>query len=383
MRSSLALAAAALAAVLVAAPLTAAPERTAARGMLKGLYDQHQLLYGDPDKVFPVFARLNTKVVRVNLVWGGSQGVARRRPANATDPADPAYEWGVYDRLAVHAGRHNIRMVLSVWGTPGWANGGKRQRVAPRNAAHLRAFMTAAARRYGGTYELEDGTRLPKVHYFLAWNEPNNPAFLHPQFRRAGRRFVMQSPRDYARICNAVVRGVRAARASQKVGCGVTGPRGNNLPRGLRPAISPIYFLRAMHAAGARGFDAYAHHPYPGRPSETPRTRLQGRVGPTAITLGNLDVLIREVTRRWGRKPIWITEYGYETRPPDRIFGVSPRLQAQYLSQSYAIARRNPRVQMFIWFLLRDERRLSGWQSGLLRANGRPKPAFTTFRRLR
>ena len=41
---------------------------------------------------------------------------------------------------------------------------------------------------------------------------------------------------------------------------------------------------------------------------------------------------------------------------------------------------------MFLWFLLRDERQAfieSGWQSGLLTATGRKKPAFTAFQRLR
>jgi hypothetical protein len=39
---------------------------------------------------------------------------------------------------------------------------------------------------------------------------------------------------------------------------------------------------------------------------------------------------------------------------------------------------------MFLWFLLRDERRgAEGWQSGLLTASGKKKPAFAAFQRLR
>ena len=34
------------------------------------------------------------------------------------------------------------------------------------------------------------------------------------------------------------------------------------------------------------------------------------------------------------------------------------------------------------WFLLRDETRLAGWQSGLLTAGGKRKPAFNAFRLL-
>ena len=78
------------------------------------------------------------------------------------------------------------------------------------------------------------------------------------------------------------------------------------------------------------------------------------------------------MTRLYGNKRIWITEYGYQTNPPDRIFGVSFLNQARYLTQAYGIAKRNPRIDMFLWFLLRDERLGvdQGWQSGLLTAGG-------------
>ena len=42
----------------------------------------------------------------------------------------------------------------------------------------------------------------------------------------------------------------------------------------------------------------------------------------------------REVTRLYGNKRIWITEYGYQTNPPDRLFGVCWRNQARYLTQA-------------------------------------------------
>jgi hypothetical protein len=37
---------------------------------------------------------------------------------------------------------------------------------------------------------------------------------------------------------------------------------------------------------------------------------------------------------------------------------------------------------MMLWFLLKDERLLGGWQSGLMTARGRVKPAFNAFRLL-
>ena len=44
-----------------------------------------------------------------------------------------------------------------------------------------------------------------------------------------------------------------------------------------------------------------------------------------------------------------------------------------------ALARANPRVTMLLWFLVRDETRIAGWQSGLETANGVRKPAFAAF----
>ena len=88
-------------------------------------------------------------------------------------------------------------------------------------------------------------------------------------------------------------------------------------------------------------------------PSRTPASAVARR---RRGELGNIDILIREVTKLYGNKRIWITEYGYETNPPDTIFGVSWAKQAAYLKQAFAIARANPRIDLMLWFLLRDDR---------------------------
>ena len=46
------------------------------------------------------------------------------------------------------------------------------------------------------------------MRQWLAWNEPNNPAFLRPQFKKVKGKDVIQSAIDYAKICNAIVKGV-------------------------------------------------------------------------------------------------------------------------------------------------------------------------------
>jgi len=361
--------------VLVASAL-AVPAAQAKQHLLVGLQDDAMTLRGNPTFTFATMKELRVQLVRMNLNW---PDVAKRRPAHPQDPADSAYDWTLYDRAIRYASQNGMQVMLTILFVPSWANGGKDKNVPPTNYDDLRNFAYAAASRYSGKYipntDSFDEIYLPAVKYWLAWNEPNNPNWLQ---QSSGGRFV--SPRSYARICTAIWEGVHFTNfAGEKVGCGATGPRGNNQARSGRPSLSPLAFMTATRRAGLRTLDAYAHHPYYGKPSETPTSRPQAR---TAVELGNIDTLISLVNKLWGRKRIWITEYGWQT-PPDRIFGVSFARQAAYVRQSYAIARANPRIDLMVWFMLRDDTNLSiGWQSGFLTASGKRKPSFAAFARL-
>ena len=125
--------------------------------------------------------------------------------------------------------------------------------------------------------------------------------------------------------------------------------------------------------------DAYAHHPYPTRPrEETPWSG--GCAWCKTITMADLDRLIREVRANFPGKRIWLTEYGYQTNPPDRFLGVSPARQALYSSAASLRAYRAPYVDMLIHFMVRDDSNPGGWQSGLRRLTGEAKPAYNAFR---
>jgi hypothetical protein len=374
--------AAALAAglVAVAVMVSGLQARTTSSHMLVGLYDEGLTLYGDPATTFPLFRSLRAQVIRLNLHWGGPAAVSKRRPTNATDPNDSGYDWSAYDRVVQAAAKYKMQILFSVIGTPGWENGGAGWNKSPKSPRDLQDFALAAATRYSGTWTGTDGTRLPAVHLWAAWNEPNNPIFLTPQYRKVGKKWVVQSAIDYTKICNAVYNGVHSARVpGDKVACGVTAPRGNNNPSESRASVSPLEFLTAVHAAGLRRFDAWAHHPYAISPAETPTSKPNSA---TAITMGNINTLIASLTRYYGQKPLWITEYGWQTNPPDRFFGVSWAKQASYLTQAFGLARKNPRIQLMLWFLLRDEPNLAGWQSGLETVSGKKKPSYSAFQRL-
>ena len=89
--------------------------------------------------------------------------------------------------------------------------------------------------------------------------------------------------------------------------------------------------------------------------------------------------------------PIYLTEYGYETNPPNPYRGVRPATQAVYLDEAAYLAWRDPRVRSLSQFLLRDSppdhayprgsaRYWSTFQTGLEYADGSPKPALSGYR---
>jgi len=395
----LATAAAAAAGLAVSAAM-AAPSKSAAKAnthLIVGINDEAFALYGDPSTAFSTLKSLKAQAIRVNLYWGGTKwAVAAKKPSDATDPGDPNYDWSIYDRLVRYATQNNIKVVFSILFTPGWANGGKARTVAPTDQKALQDFAYAAAERYSGYWTPPAWQRdptlgigdapLPAVKTWTAWNEPNNPVYLTPQWKAVGGKWKIWSAHEYVRICNAVYTGVHSLLISpergpvpgEQVACGVTAPRGNNAPRSSRPSVDPLAFMRAMKTYGLKRFDVYAHNPYYGSPRETPTTRP----AKPAVELGNIDVLLAQLTKLWGPKHLWITEYGYQTKPQDKLLGVTYAKQAQYLSQAIAIARKNPRIDMLVWFLLKDEPQSGNWQSGLMTSSGVAKPSYSAFQKL-
>jgi hypothetical protein len=361
--------------------------------MLVGINDEAFTLYGDPATAFATLKTLRAQVLRVNLYWGGTKwAVAKSRPADATDPGDPAYDWSIYDRLVLYATQNNIKVVFSILFTPGWANGGKAKNVAPKNFKDLQNFAYAAAERYSGLWTppkwQQDPNNpttalpLPKVTRWTAWNEPNNPIWLTPQYKRIGKTWRVESAFQYAKICNAIYNGIHTpglALPGEQVACGVTGPKGNDAPTTTRPSVDPLTFLSAAHKYGMKKFDVYAHHPYPDVGATDPPAFVPTGKRKRRVQLGNIGLLTQLVSKYYGPKHLWITEYGYQTNPPDKTFGVSYAKQALYMKQAFAIARKNPRIDMMLWFLVRDERAVGNWQSGLETVTGKKKPAWSAF----
>jgi hypothetical protein len=171
-------------------------------------------------------------------------------------------------------------------------------------------------------------------------------------------------------LLNPAYAALKSANAANLVAGGVTSPR-------RASGISPVAFLRGMAAAHAH-LDAYAQNPYPLRPLETPTSGGCSTCG--EYTMATLPRLIADVTKYFGsRTRIWLTEYGYNSKPPSTWLGVSNPVQAAYVAQAARRAYELPKVDVLINFLVRDEPSGARWTSGFFTSNGVMKPSFRAF----
>jgi hypothetical protein len=335
-------------ALAFAAATASAPNAAAAPGVRFGITDDAWLQDGPGllSQRVATLSSLGVKIVRYTLNWNQ---IATAQPTNAADPADPAYDWSDEDAVinALHA--RGVTVVLQLLGTPSWANGGKPSNYAPTSGTSFASFAKAAAHRY------------PWVTHWLIWDEPNQVRWLRPT-----------SAATYTtRLLNPAYTAIHSVIRSAQVGGGVTAPRGST------GGVSPVAWLTAMHKSHAK-LDAYAYNPYPLNPKrETPLSG--GCTTCSTITMSAISRLTKLVAADFGKARIWLTEYGYQTNPPDPILGVSQLLQARYVSEAAYQAYRSPRVDMLIQYLYRDEPNVSRFQSGLVTVNNAPKLAFDAF----
>jgi hypothetical protein len=281
---------------------------------------------------------LGVDLVRLTLDW------------NATEPTRGTYDWSTIDPVLQGLHDRNIQVLLTLYGTPGWANGGKAENWAPNDRTSFASFAATVAKRY------------PFVKKWGIWNEPNQRRWLRPT-----------SPTVYTQLLlNPAYAAIHRASPGSEVAGGATAPRGST------GGVSPLSWLAGMALAHAR-LDAYAHNPYPLDPGETPTSGGCGHC--STVTMATLDRLLTAVKRAFGPSTrIWLTEYGYQTNPPDRFLGVSYAAQARYLAEAALKAYASPRVDVLVQYLVEDEPNTARWQSGLLTDTGLEKPAYEAFR---
>jgi hypothetical protein len=358
----------ALRAALAALAALLAACGAAAAAPIASLQDDNLVNVSGPalDARLDALAATGAKATRVDVLW---REVAQTRPADARDPADPAYDWSRYDQIVRGLAARGVATLMDFYLTPEWASRSGSPTAAPRAADGAR-FAAALARRYSGTFAAGGGA-LPEVRRIEVWNEPNLPGFWNPQCRRGPRgKALLVSPSAYASLLAASYREIKTANPRAIVVGGAAGPAGASptaCPTDGRAAVGSLDFVRRVADEGPP-IDAWSMHIYPiGSP-------LQAFFVPSWSTLPQV---IRQVDRLAPGAPIHITETGYHTSYNrfHRYF-VSEEQQAAWVDETMVAASRNPRVQLVTWFNFQDNPR---WTGGLLRVDGTRKPAYARF----
>ena len=398
------------------------------------LLDDDQLIYTTPDHMRATLATLKAlgvDVVKVSMVWQlvAPDAFATQEPAgfDPTNPNDyPPGAWTRWDWLTEIAQSLGMKVYFLVIGpAPLWAVPPQNRTSQGPSVGHMpdptqyQDFVQAVGERYSGTQiDPTDGLVIPKVSYWGIWNEPNERSWMNPWYKSLPHhRKQLLQPSDYRQLVSAAYTGLTATgHAGDTIMVGETANRG---------VMDPLPFIRALYCVGSnlrplRGSAAsafrcptsgshsqfvnanpglfktsFAHHPY-AFPYQTPPNRPYPYK--TFITLDNVPSLERMLggimsaygVHRPGGVPLYLTEWGYKTNPPNPYVHTSPALQATYLNEGEYMTWQEPYVKGLTQFLLVDSRPKatepkgsalywSTFQTGLEYANGTPKPSFAAF----
>jgi hypothetical protein len=334
-------------------------------------------------------------IARINVGW---RSIAPEKPPvgfEATDPASQGYKWETLDDAVRGAADNGLSVMFTVYDAPSWAEGPNRPRDAepgswkPEPGAY-KAFAQALAARYDGSYPdpLRSGIKLPRVRYFEAWNEPNLDTYLDPQWE--GNEWVGAS--RYRGLLNSFYSGIKASQPNATVIGGSLAPFGDP-PGGER--TPPVLFLRSLLCL--RGgkltpvscpepahLDVLSDHPIAvGSPSQSASSPLDV----TTPDMGRLTTILEKAEHDHlvlprAKRPLWVTEFWYDTNPPDPN-GVSLATQARWYEQDlYSFWQQGARAAIALQ--IRDSSPGKGYaftlQSGAYFVDGSPKPSAKAFR---
>jgi len=350
---------------LVALALT--PVARADSDLVVGIVDDQLKWTAHPQPTTTLLRDLGIGALRVPLTWRrGSTRLTRNdtvvmnRIVNATFP---------------------MRIVLTVAGPA---------KEAPKSDAERTQFCS---------YVRDALVRYPTINDVTIWNEVNSNDFWQPQFEGG----ASVAPREYAYLLARCYDALKPLRPKLNLMTD-TSPRGNdNAFAASNASHSPGLFVRRLgeaYRAMARTrplFDNVGHHPYGDFSLESPFARHPNT---GSIGQGDYDKLVAAYADAFGGTDqptigrgarIYYLEDGFETTVSSskrllyngleraRTVG-SDALHAAQLVDAVRLAYCQPYVASFFNFLLTDERGLSGWQSGLLWADGTKKPAYASFR---
>lgn len=395
--------------------------------------DDPLLVYGTPEQQTATLDTLKgfgVDRIRVSVFWqqlAPANDQAQKPNFDAADPAGyQAKVWEQYDRLIQGAQARGILVNLNFTSpVPRWASTesprADLQETFNPNPEEFGKFVRAVGTRYSGNYN-----GLPRVDYWSVWNEPNQAGWLTPQWSpdpRNAKNQVDAAPSIYRNLlANAWQALADTGHGSDTILIGETAPQGQGRAKAISQSIDALKFIRRLYCVdnnlnvlkGAQAslrncpgdvatfvaqnpalFRAtgYAHHPYA---LLTPPSRPQREAD--WVSMADLRKLSRELNRiyqRYGQKtqskrgvPLYLTEYGYQTRP-DPVTRVSFDQQAAWINEAEYIAYKNPNVRAVNQFLLVDDAPIEGeknqqlayrtFQSGLQLLTGKRKPSYKAY----
>jgi hypothetical protein len=248
-----------------------------------------------------------------------------------------------------------------------------------------------------GAYVSTVARAFPQVRQFVIGNEPNQPAFWRPQFRKNG---TNASAASFGRYLAAGYDALKAIDPQLKVvGIGLS-PRGNDKPHAKsNKSTSPIRFLRALGAwyrASKRSLplmDAFSFHPYPNRATD-PLDRGYGWPNAGFVNLGRVKQALWDAFHGTAQPTtlngleLHLDEIGWQVDTSRRTGYVGAEnvpvtdelTQAAIYGDLIRRAACDPDVDSVSFFGFRDDGARAGFQAALLRADGSARPAVQAVR---
>jgi hypothetical protein len=397
------------------------PDRTGPQSM----FTPGGVLKTKPIATMNGLARLGVQSVQVYMNWSSIAPDAASfvKPSfDATDPnAYPATSWARYDTIVRGLAKRHIAVNLALTGTPPyWAEGpGDPARTTQSewkpNVADYEDWVKAVGTRYSGHFIAPGAsTPLPRIDHWSGWNEPNLGINLAPETVRA-KSPVEVAPRLYRNLLNAAWTALHATgHGADRILIGEIAPAGGPNP-GLFAAMTPLRFLRALYcvgsdlrplrgtqaavrgcpatAAGSARFAAanpalfkasgFAVHPY-SFTSLPPNVRVPNEPEYAELAaMPTVESTLDRLQRAYGsstRFPIWSTEFGYITNPPNNQYTVTPAQAAYYLNWSEYLTWQDPRIRSYDQYLLADPSSKFPFATGLRTSTGKPKPTLAAYR---